>query len=44
MTKDQQQRIAAQIQAWRDIGQGEHADALRARMWELLGPYLRGGA
>ncbi len=38
------ERIAAQIQAWRDIGQGEHADALRARMWEILGPYLRGGA
>lgn len=38
------ERIAAQIQAWRDIGQGEHADALRAQMIALLGPYLRGGA
>ena len=37
------ERIAAQIQAWRDIGQGEHADALRAKFWALLGPYLRGG-
>ena len=37
------ERIAAQIQAWRDIGQGEHADALRKRMWELLGPFMRGG-
>lgn len=37
-----EQRIAAQVQAWRDIGQGQHADALRDKMWALLGPYLRG--
>lgn len=32
---------AAQVQAWRDIGQHEHADALRRQMWELLGQYLK---
>ena len=37
-----EQRISAQIQAWRDCGQGAHADALRQKMWELLGPFYRG--
>jgi len=36
-----EQRIAAQIQAWRDCGQAEHADELRRQMWALLGQYLR---
>jgi glutamate dehydrogenase/leucine dehydrogenase len=40
MTSEQQQRIAAQVQAWRDAGQHEHAEALRTQMWAILGPYL----
>ena len=36
-----EQRIAARVQAWRDIGQHEHAEALRRHMWQLLGAYLR---
>lgn len=35
------ERIAAMVQAWRDIGQHEHAEALRRQMWVLLGAYLR---
>ena len=35
-----ERRIAAQVQAWRDIGQHDHAEALRRQMWELLGAYL----
>ena len=35
------ERIAARVQAWRDIGQHEHAEALRRHMWQLLGAYLR---
>lgn len=35
-------RIAEMVQAWRDAGQHEHADALRAQMWAILGPILRG--
>ena len=35
-------KIAAQVQAWRDAGQHEHAEALRKQMWELLAPLLRG--
>lgn len=34
-------RIAEMVQAWRDAGQHEHADALRAEMWAILGPYLK---
>ena len=36
-----EKRIAARVQAWRDIGQHEHAEALRRQMWALLGAYLR---
>ncbi len=35
-------RIAAMVQAWRDIGQHEHAEALRRSMWQLLGQYIKG--
>ena len=35
------ERIAAMVQAWREIGQHEHAEALRRQMWALLGAYLR---
>ena len=37
-----EQRIAARVQAWRDIGQHEHSEALRRSMWELLGQYIKG--
>ena len=30
------------IAAWESVGQHEHAKALRAQMWALLGPFLRG--
>ena len=36
-----EKRIASRVQAWRDIGQHEHAEALRRQMWQLLGVYLR---
>lgn len=36
------ERIAAMVQAWRDIGQHEHAEALRRSMWQLLGQYIKG--
>lgn len=36
-------RIAEMVQAWRDAGQHEHADALMAQMREILEPFLRGG-
>lgn len=34
-----EQRIAAQVQAWRDAGQPEHAEWLRREMWRILGPF-----
>jgi hypothetical protein len=34
-----EQRIAAQVQAWRDKGQHEHAEWLRREMWALLKPF-----
>ena len=37
-----EKRIASRVQAWRDIGQHEHAEALRRSMWELLGQYIKG--
>ncbi len=37
-----EKRIAAMVQAWRDIGQHEHAEALRRHMWQLLGQYIKG--
>jgi len=39
MTAEQQQRIAAQVQAWRDVGQPEHAEWLRQEMWSILKPF-----
>ena len=39
MTAEQQQRIAAQVQAWRDVGQPEHAEWLRREMWSILRPF-----
>jgi hypothetical protein len=35
-------RISAMIAAWRSVGQHEHAEALRAQMLALLGPFYRG--
>jgi hypothetical protein len=35
-------RISAMIAAWRSVGQHEHADALRAKMRELLAPFYGG--
>ena len=36
------QQTKAHIERLRAAGQGPHADALRAAMWQILGPYLRG--
>ena len=42
------ERLAAEtkthIERLRAAGQGGHADALRVAMWQILEPYLRGGA
>lgn len=38
-----EQRISAQVQAWRDRGQHDHAEALRRQMIALLGQYIKGG-
>lgn len=40
MTPALEPRIAAMVQAWRDAGQHEHAEALRAIMWAILGEFL----
>lgn len=34
-----EQRIAAQVQAWRDCGQHEQAEWLRREMWAILKPF-----
>lgn len=34
----------ARIAAWESVGQHEHAKALRAQIWGLLRPFLRGVA
>ncbi len=34
------QQTKAHIERLRAAHQGGHADALRAAMWEILGPYL----
>jgi hypothetical protein len=34
-------RITAQVQAWKDAGQIEHAEWLRREMWRILGPFVR---
>lgn len=39
MTPDQQSRISAMVQAWRDAGQHEHAEALRRQMWDIIKPF-----
>ena len=36
-----EQRIAAMVQAWIAAGQPEHAKALRAQMWALLGAFYK---
>ncbi len=37
-----EQRISEMVRDWREAGQHEHAEALRASMWAILGPILRG--